>query len=271
MRDRKNTGSRQTLYLFLVFLILFALSFTLGVIVGKGLGGSENTQMTREGIPLEFSRKEVVEHEKETDRDTKEEPIPESTPSPLKEEAKTEDAEITDEPSVQQTPSTSTSKEEIAEQAPVPAKQTDEAEGLIEQKTAPFEQPKEKTESEAAKVEEQIPTISTSKEQTATTQSETEKVEQKKLATLPTIEPGGRYTVQIGSFQEESKAKQIVDSLKSKGYPVFIKQVDIPGEGTRYRARVGTFKTREDAGLYGDDLKNREPDIVKLVFVTINN
>ncbi|MGH7889718.1 MAG: SPOR domain-containing protein, partial [Thermodesulfobacteriota bacterium] len=91
------------------------------------------------------------------------------------------------------------------------------------------------------------------------------------LAALPKIEPGGKYTVQIGSFQEEDKAKQVVESLRSKGYPVFINEVAIAGQGTRYRARVGTFKTREDARLYADNLKNREPDSVKLVYVTINN
>ncbi len=251
MRDRKNPGSGQTLYLFFAFLILFALSFTLGVILGKRLGGSDNTQIAREQITIVPPDKTVTELEKETGA-----AIKEQTPEPYlaKEDAKTENAVIEDDTLVQDTTSSPTVSDEVPEQQPTVS-----------------EQPKEKTEAPTAKVEEQTPVISAIKEQTTENKSDTAHAEQKNLAALPKIDAGGKYTVQIGSFQEEDKAKQFAESLKSKGYPVFIKEVDIPGQGTRYRARVGTFNTRENAKLYGDNLKNREPGSVKLVYVTINN
>ena len=101
---------------------------------------------------------------------------------------------------------------------------------------------------------------------------ETKKVEpiKKDIAALPAIQPGGRYTIQIGAFQKEEEAKQIVNNLKSKGYPAFIKTTDIPGKGTLYRVRIGTFTTRVTAKLYANNLKNLEPSI-KFVFVTVND
>ncbi|MBI2487926.1 MAG: SPOR domain-containing protein [Deltaproteobacteria bacterium] len=254
MRERKNTRNNQTLYLFLGFLTLFVLSFTLGVIVGKGLSNSEEPHTAREDMPPESPHKEVTESENESDTITKDASTAKQTSPTLKEELEPQGTKITEEPIAEQTPTPSTRTEEIVEQSP-----------------AIREPLEEKAESETAKNKEQTSATATTIEEQATVESDKEQATQREIAAMPKIDSGGEYTVQIGSFQEEVKAKQILESLRSKGYPVFIKQVEIPGQGTRYRARVGTFKTREDARLYGEDLKNREADIVKLVLVTINN
>jgi cell division septation protein DedD len=254
MRKRNNPRNNQTLYLFLGFLILFVLSFTLGVIVGKGLSNFEEPQTTREEMPPESPHKEVAESEKEINTIRKEETTAKQTlPSLI--EIQPQGTKITEEPT-------------IAEQTPAPSTQTEE---IVEQSPATREPLEEKAESETAKNKEQTSATTTTSEKQTTVESDKEQATQKEIAALPKIDSGGKYTVQIGSFQEEVKAKQILESLRSKGYPVFIRQVEIPGQGTRYRARVGTFKTREDARLYGENLANREPNIVKLVLVTINN
>jgi len=92
----------------------------------------------------------------------------------------------------------------------------------------------------------------------------------KKLTSLPPIDPEGKYTIQIGSFVEEKTAAQILNSLRNKRYPAFVKKVEIPGYGVSYRVRIGTFGTREKAYLYGEDLKRLEPNI-KSVYITMND
>jgi len=87
---------------------------------------------------------------------------------------------------------------------------------------------------------------------------------------LPPVDPNGQYTVQLGAFKEEAEAKKLEDFIKQKGYPVFIKQIQIRGGKPWYKVRVGTFDTKEKANKYAENLKKAEPDI-KLVFVTINN
>ena len=87
---------------------------------------------------------------------------------------------------------------------------------------------------------------------------------------MPKIDPSGRYTVQIGAFQDQSQANRLLNSMKSKGYPVFIKQMESPDNKRWYRVRVGTFSTRDDAISYGDKIKEKEARI-KSVFITANN
>ncbi|MGH7901184.1 MAG: SPOR domain-containing protein [Thermodesulfobacteriota bacterium] len=97
-----------------------------------------------------------------------------------------------------------------------------------------------------------------------------EKIEQKTSLSLPKVEPGGKYTVQIGSFADEKIAKKRTDFLRSKGYPAFIKKVDIPDQGTRYRVRIGEFKTKDSAKSYADSLIKLDPGI-EVAYVTSND
>jgi cell division septation protein DedD len=211
MGEEKKPSNLNTLFLFLGFLVLFVLSFSLGVIVGKGLSGSK-TRIA-----------------------SKERPI--GTPSRVKELEKVPE----------------TAEEKLS----------------VEQTPAPLEE--EKLESKIAGAEEQAPIPSPTEE---TVKAEADKkeefIQKKDVIALPKIDPEGKYTVQVGSFQSEKEAKKLVEALKSRGYPVFIKQIEISGKGTWYRVRIGTFKTRQEAKIYGDTLKNLEP-VVKLVFVTVNN
>lgn len=92
----------------------------------------------------------------------------------------------------------------------------------------------------------------------------------KQVASLPSADEGGIYTVQVGSFNSEDAAVRLERMLKSNGYPAFVKKSTVAGKGTWYRVRVGTFKTREEALSYGEALKSSEPR-VKATLVTVNN
>jgi cell division septation protein DedD len=257
MRERRNANRHQTLYLFLGFLFLFLLSFSLGVIVGKGLGNPGKTEIAKLEKSTEPSGKEVAKRERISDEANEEEPPEEQTSALTKQgEAPIEVKEIVEEPMATPITTPAAPEEKGAEQTAVSAKPAEtnvetQAEALTPQELAPIPEGKEeKKETEALKE------VAKPKEE---------------IEALPKIDPEGKYTVQVGSFQDEKKAKELLEALRSRGYPVFLKQVDIPGSGTWYRTRIGTFKTREDARLYSNNIKNREPDIVQLAFVTLND
>jgi len=99
---------------------------------------------------------------------------------------------------------------------------------------------------------------------------ETEKSERAAKADSPAaVSSDGKFTIQIASFPELEEAQRMEQSLKLKSFPAFIQRTDVPGKGTWYRVRVGSFSTREEARLYGETIKNNEPSI-GAVLITLN-
>jgi cell division septation protein DedD len=90
------------------------------------------------------------------------------------------------------------------------------------------------------------------------------------IGPLPPITPDGQYTVQIGSFKNESHAKKLQNKLKIKGYPAFLKQVEL-AQGTWFRVRVGSFENSDIAKNYADILLKKETELVKSAYPTLNN
>ena len=85
---------------------------------------------------------------------------------------------------------------------------------------------------------------------------------------FPVTDQGGKYTVQLGSFQNIDAAYSLEKKLLAKGYPCFVIKAAIPKKGTWYRVRVGTFNTKEKAVLYSEQLKNIEK--LEYTQVTLN-
>ena len=205
MSNNSGTNNSKIISLFITFAVLFIVVFSLGVIIGKGLGGSDTQTIERsydEDVSSEkFSEPElvgegsIVQDSNLTEIESKE--LPKESDSESKEE--TEPLEV----SIEKSP--------LENQGSTPAK-----------------------------------------------------------SAMPKIDSSGRYTVQIGAFQDQSQANRLLNSMKSKGYPVFIKQMESPDNKHWYRVRVGTFSTRNDAISYGDKIKEKESRI-KSVFITVNN
>ncbi len=205
MSNNSGTNNSKIISLFITFAVLFIVVFSLGVIIGKGLGGSDTQTIERsydEDVSSEkFSEPElvgegsIVQDSNLTEIESKE--LPKESDSESKEE--TEPLEV----SIEKSP--------LENQGSTPAK-----------------------------------------------------------SAMPKIDSSGRYTVQIGAFLDQSQANRLLNSMKSKGYPVFIKQMESPDNKRWYRVRVGTFSTRDDAISYGDKIKEKEARI-KSVFITVNN
>jgi len=244
----KNPGNKQIIFFFLGFLIFFAFSFSLGVIVGKQIGKSSDSSFgdVSKNIDIESGpggdikeggQETFLFEETETINDngigTENRQFPNEKESGVA--SKVEDIE-TDQPTTQSSPSSST---EIDDKAVV------------------------------AEAVDNNPTSSDTQDQIVGHTAEIDN-RRKELTSLPPIDPEGKYTVQLGSFQEEKTALQILNSLKFKRYPAFVKKVEIPGYGVSYRVRIGTFGTREKAYLYGENLKRLEP-YIKSVYITMND
>jgi cell division septation protein DedD len=215
----KNPGNRQIIYFFLGFLIFFAFSFSLGVMVGKQIGSPRDSSL------------EDVSKNIDIETGTGGSMTGEGQENFLVEQMETINGNGID-----------------SEYRPV---SNEKASGV------------------AIKTEETETDGSATQDQEVSDRAEIDK-RRNGLASLPPTEPEGKYTVQVGSFLEEKAAGQVLNSLKLKGYPAFVKRVVIPGYGASYRVRIGTFGTRDKAYLYGENVKKIEP-YIKSVYITLND
>ncbi|MFN7453522.1 MAG: SPOR domain-containing protein [Pseudobdellovibrionaceae bacterium] len=79
-------------------------------------------------------------------------------------------------------------------------------------------------------------------------------------ASLPTEVAGsalGKFTVQVGSYNNEKEAQSLAADLKSKGFSAFYVTADVKGQKW-YRVSVGLFTTQKEASAYRNDLLARK-------------
>ena len=60
----------------------------------------------------------------------------------------------------------------------------------------------------------------------------------------------GKYTIQLGSYNNVDEAKQFAEGFTVRGYSPIINEVKIEGKGTWYRVSLGIFNTVEEAKNY---------------------
>lgn len=66
---------------------------------------------------------------------------------------------------------------------------------------------------------------------------------------------GGAFTLQISAFQDRQEADRFAARLRTKGYAPYILVAEVPGKGTWYRVRMGSFANRDAASRYLADFK----------------
>jgi cell division septation protein DedD len=230
---------------------------------------SETTNVKEERIPPSPSIERPTKVETYKEEATKKESLYEQTLTPLKPSEKK--AQLVPAKSKGQISTSSPIHTEEPTKVEINKEKTVKNELSVEPSpiSSPINQAAEKLESKKAGVEKQIPVASPNIIKKLEAKKE-EKPMEKIAATLPSIKTEGKYTVQVASFKTDIEAQKFAEELKSKGYPGFVKTVTIPGKGTVHRVRIGTFKTRKEAKLYGDNLKKTEPQ-VKSVIVTVND
>ena len=67
-----------------------------------------------------------------------------------------------------------------------------------------------------------------------------------------------RYTLQIAAYQEKGMAEDDIKKMKQRGYAAFIVASDLPGKGTWYRVRLGSFTSKASAEKLQKELRAKE-------------
>lgn len=235
MKGNNQPGGLQTFMFFLGFIVLFFLVFALGVIVGKGLDTEGLFQ-----IKKKETNKQLLASSSATITNNKEEtkPVKPELNKPIKKEVKVTGKKPV-KGQVKEVKKVKSQEVKTAEKKPVP----------IKKKEVNVETTKKDVENNAAGETVELDSLN----------------EKKYVAKLnynkqdfPETDQDGNYTVQLGSFQSIDAAYALEKKLLSKGYPCFVIKSAIPNKGTWYRVRVGTFKTKDKAADYAQQLKNNE-------------
>jgi cell division protein FtsN len=69
--------------------------------------------------------------------------------------------------------------------------------------------------------------------------------------------PGGKFTLQVGSYNVAAEAEARASSLKASGVEARVAEVEIPKRGTWYRVQAGRFASREEAERGGRQLREK--------------
>lgn len=77
------------------------------------------------------------------------------------------------------------------------------------------------------------------------------------LLSFSAIAQSGQYTVQVDSMTAQEAAESKVQSLKAQGLNAYWLKSNVPGQGIRYRVRIGRFPNRIAAQSYGAKLKQQ--------------
>jgi len=65
----------------------------------------------------------------------------------------------------------------------------------------------------------------------------------------------GAFTLQLGASLNRDDAERQAGRLREKGYAPYIVTAEVPGKGTWYRVRMGSFPTKDAATRYLQDFK----------------
>lgn len=238
MRDQNHTvtkvefslDSRKMLMLFAGGVVIVALFFSLGVMVGKRLGGVAKQPGAPESLENVVKQEQTYkQHQTELAQAVKEQP-----PEPVMKTEK--DIEKPAAPK----------KED--EKKPVEAKPAPSEKKAAEVKVAETPKPKEAAPPEK-KVEAPKPKPKVAE---PVKEKEIGKAATETVAKTETPAPEGQaYAIQISSLGNKINAEKFISNYKPfDSRKPYIVEVSIPGKGTWYRIKIGRFKTKEQALAY---------------------
>jgi septal ring-binding cell division protein DamX len=75
---------------------------------------------------------------------------------------------------------------------------------------------------------------------------------------------GGGFTLQLTSTQRRADADRFAAGLRQRGYAPMVTEAQVPGRGTWYRVRLGSFSSREVAARFLTDFQ-RETQLAAYV------
>ncbi|MDX2042101.1 MAG: SPOR domain-containing protein [Acidobacteriota bacterium] len=75
--------------------------------------------------------------------------------------------------------------------------------------------------------------------------------------TIFAVSQSGKYTIQIVAAPTQTEAEETANLLKAKGVDAYVLKSFLPGKGTFYRVRAGSFSNANEARQYGESLKQK--------------
>ncbi len=93
---------------------------------------------------------------------------------------------------------------------------------------------------------------------TVSTTAQRESVEARPIsapAPVPQAEANGKFTLQVGSFNNTVEANERAAHLQAAGFAAQVVAVELPKRGTWYRVQTGRFADRAEAAHYGAQLR----------------
>lgn len=222
--------NKQLILVFLASVTVCVLIFVLGVMVGKGKKEAEMASMNEQDQTI-------------TQEETKP-PQPVQTdqeePKRNKKKGKEEKAAVADEK--EESKESESNKEDYSFYDLDKPENDDDR--LIE------DTPKTKVADKKTSESEKAPESKSADSKTASTNAEAVDAATKEAAK----KPGLKYTVQVMATSSESKARQQLATLKTKGYTAFMDE-DKNGNTTVYKVRVGRFDNHDTAKKIAGNLK----------------
>ena len=93
--------------------------------------------------------------------------------------------------------------------------------------------------------------------------------ESSRNVTVPALSPAAesekKYTIQVSSLRDPEVADRRC-RLKDKRYPAYRAAAEVPGNGTWYRIRIGSFKNKTEAQSTMERLKKDKINAVLLPY-----
>lgn len=81
-----------------------------------------------------------------------------------------------------------------------------------------------------------------------------EKKDEKVDVTIPEVNNknpyAGKFTIQLGSYDQVGDAQKFADGFRIRGYNPIINEVELKGRGTWYRVSLGVFDNASEAKEY---------------------
>ena len=264
-----SLDNRQIVSLLIAGIIVMGAVFVLGVVVGKKLAGNAQTASAPDLLSALDANAQALQQARETEspltfqdeltKKTVAEPskpgtvtvaIPPPAPKPKPVEppksaeasAQADATEPTSAPTDEDYAPTTTAQKpaepKVAEPKPAAPKVVETK--VAESKPAPT----------PGKVE-PAPTPTRTTQQGAGLKDAIERVTQRPTEAVP----GGAFTLQLSAFQNRPEADRFAAKLRDRGYAPFIVSAEVPGKGTWYRVRMGSFASKEAASRYLTDFK----------------
>jgi DedD protein len=232
-----SLDSRQVVSLLVGGIVVLGAVFVLGVLVGKKLAGNQRTERTPDLLAALDTKSEALERARAAPTLTFQEELTRAAP-PTAPKAP---------PAAKTSPARAQVDEAGAGSKP-PAKQSVVAvvdPGAIS-RAPPASEPSTESKS-APPITKLTPTVPTSATQNAA----------KSSAPKPpqATAPNGIWTLQLGASPNREDAERQASRMREKGYAPYITAAEVPGKGTWYRVRMGSFPSKDAATRYLQDFK----------------